>query len=203
MFLHVRRGLIFALPLLALMLAGCGTTDDTKVYDPPPPGFGGDETVPRLHIGDSVTIAFEGPQEMIAPHEETIKEDGTITLPDIGHVKASGRTSGELQDDIHDKYVPKFLTRLTVTVKTSGDRVFFVRGEVKSPGRQIYTGPITVTKAITSAGDFMDFANRRNVVLTRAAGQRYIIDCVKILDGKKPDPGVYPGDQIEVKRGRF
>ena len=107
-----------------------------------------------------------------------------------------------MQDEIHDKYVPKYYVNLTVTVKT-GDRVFFVRGEVKSPGRQIYTGPISVTKAITSAGDFMDFASRRNVVLTRASGQRYVIDCVKILDGKKPDPGVYPGDQIEVKRGSF
>ena len=202
MFLHVRRSLIFALPLLALMLVGCGITPTTGVNDPPDPTYSGIEIVPRLHIGDSVIITFEGPQDMIAPHEETIKEDGTVTLPYIGHVKAAGRTSGELQDEIRDKYVPKYYVNLTVTVKT-GDRVFFVRGEVKSPGRQIYTGPISVTKAITSAGDFMDFASRRNVVLTRASGQRYVIDCVKILDGKKPDPGVYPGDQIEVKRGSF
>lgn len=202
MFSHVRRGLICSLPLLALMLAGCANTNDKDVYAAPDAIYVGDTTVPRLHIGDSVLITFDGPPEPMAAHEEIIKEDGTITLPNIGHVKASGRTTGELQDDIRDKYVPQLLRRLTVTVKT-GDRVFYVRGEVKSPGRQIYTGPITVTKAITSAGDFMDFANRRNVVLTRAAGQRYIIDCVKILDGKKPDPGVYPGDQIEVKRGRF
>lgn len=180
------------------MVAGCVNTGDVGLDAAPPEGYIGEEKVARLHIGDSVIITFDGPPGGVAPHEEIIKEDGTITLPDVGHVKAAGKTSGELQDAIHDKYVPGIYTRLTVTVKT-GDRVFFVRGDVKAPGRQIYTGPITLTKAITSAGDFTDFSNRRNVVLTRANGQRYVIDCVKILDGKKPDPAVYPGDQIDVK----
>jgi polysaccharide export outer membrane protein len=189
------------LPLLAMVLAGCATNEKGDVYAPPPPDFGGEGTAPRLHIGDSVIITFDGPPG-IAPHEEIIKEDKTVTLPVIGHVTAAGLTSGELQDAIHDKYVPNIYKYLTVTVKT-GDRVFFVRGEIKAPGRQIYTGPITLTKAITSAGDFTDFSNRRNVVLTRANGTRFVVDCVAILDGKKPDPGVYPGDQIDVKKKRF
>ncbi len=202
MFLHVRRNLLFALPLLALVLAGCVTKDNKDLYSEPEPGYGGVEQVARLHIGDSVIITFDGPPTPIAPHEEIIKEDGTVTLPDIGHVKASGLTSGELQDAIQKKYVPDIYTRLTVTVKT-GDRVFFVRGDVKAPGRQIYTGPITLTKAITSAGDFTEFANRRNVVLIRASGKRFSVDCVAILDGKKPDPSVYPGDQIDVRKKHF
>jgi polysaccharide export outer membrane protein len=75
-----------------------------------------------------------------------------------------------------------------------------VRGEVKAPGRQVYVGQITVTKAITSAGDFTDFANRKNVLLIRSNGKRFTLNCVKILDGRAPDPGVYPGDQIQVER---
>ncbi len=66
-------------------------------------------------------------------HEETIKEDGTITLPLIGSVYAVGKTAGELQNEIYTNYVPKYYVRLTVTVK-SGDRVYYVGGEVKSPG---------------------------------------------------------------------
>jgi protein involved in polysaccharide export with SLBB domain len=81
--------------------------------------------------------------------------------------------------------------------------VYYVRGEVKSPGRQIYVGQITVTKAITSAGDFDDFSNKRNVILTRANGKRFVINCDKILNGDAPDPGVYPGDQIDVQRRMF
>jgi polysaccharide export outer membrane protein len=89
-----------------------------------------------------------------------------------------------------------------VTVKT-GDRVFYVTGEVKNPGRQIYSGQMTVTKAITSAGDFTDFANRKKDWLIRANGQRIRVNCDDIMDGSAPDPQVYPGDQIQVTRRLF
>jgi polysaccharide export outer membrane protein len=198
----VRRSFLILLPLLALGLAGCATPDYKEVMAAPSADFDGINAVARLHVGDTVTISFDGPPDPVAPHEEIIKEDGSITLADIGRVKASGKTTGELQDAIHDLYVPHFYKHLTVSIKT-GDRVFYVRGEVKAPGRQIYSGQITVTKAITSAGDFTDFAQQRNVILTRANGQRFKLDCVKILNGDAPDPGVYPGDQIEVKRRRL
>jgi polysaccharide export outer membrane protein len=201
-FLSRRLGLFcWLLPVLALGLAGCATTDNTGVMDPPKSDDPG-SAVAKLHVGDTITVQLEGLIDTIPPHEESIKEDGTITLDLIGHVKAAGRTAGELQNAIHDAYVPAYYTHVTVTVKT-GDRVFYVRGEVHNPGRQIYVGEITVTKAITSAGDFTDFANRKKVVLTRANNQRYKLNCVKILDGEAPDPPVYPGDQIEVTRRAF
>jgi len=162
-----------------------------------------DSAVARLHVGDVVTVAFSGlPEEMI-PQEKPIKEDGTISLQDIGSVKAAGKTAGELEDYIQKLYVPQYYTHLTVTVKTTGDRVYYVRGEVKNPGRLIYAGQITVTKAITSAGDYTDFANHKKVLLIRANGSRFKINCDAILDGELPDPPVYPGDQIQVPRSRF
>ena len=132
------------LPLLALALAGCAGTDNTAVMAPPPANYPGDPAVARLHVGDTITVTLDGLPDTIPTHEEAIKEDGSINLDLIGHVKAAGRTAGELQDAIHDLYVPKYYTHVTVTVKT-GDRVFYVRGEVKGPGRQIYVGQITVS----------------------------------------------------------
>jgi len=35
-------------------------------------------------------------------------------------------------------------------------------------------GEITLTKAITSAGDFTDFANTKKIWLTRADGRRFL-----------------------------
>jgi len=190
------------LPLLALLFAGCATQDYTAVMAPPSEGDTNGPAGARLHVGDTITISFNGVPEPPITQEKSINDDGTISLSDIGIVKAAGRTTGELEQVIHDLYVPRIYLHLNVTVK-AGDRVYYVRGEVKAPGRQVYVGQITVTKAITSAGDFTDFANPRNVILTRANGQRFKIDCKKILDGEMPDPGVYPGDQIEVKRSRF
>lgn len=197
----VRFPLLLLLALLSLELAGCKSTNNLDAMQPPKEPNG--DRLPRLRVGDTVTITFAGMPEELAPQEKPIKEDGSITLPEIGRVQAAGKTPGELEDIIHDLYVPKVYQHLNVTVKTTSDRVYFVRGEVKAPGRLIYAGPITVTKAITSAGDFTDFANRHSVILTRVNGQRFKLDADKILDGEAPDPPVYPSDQIEVKRRLF
>lgn len=194
------RSVLLLLPLLAGLLGGCAGTDEKGLYDPLTDLGTSKVSVARLVIGDTLIVTCSA--EDIPIHDEVIKEDGYITLQLIGKVKAAGRTIGELQDAIHDAYVPKYYMRLTTTVKT-GDRVFFMRGEVKQPGRLVYTGPITLTKAIASAGDFTETANPKKIVLTRAAGQRYNIDCKAILDGKKPDPEIYPGDVIEVKTKTF
>jgi polysaccharide export outer membrane protein len=185
--------------LLALGLAGCASTDDPGVMNPPSAGPNSG-VLPRLTIGDSILVTMADIPDAPPPEEKAIKEDGTISMPQLGRIQAAGKTPGELEDYIHGLYVPSIYTHLTVTIKMANDRVYFVRGEVHNPNRLIYVGPITVTKAITSAGDFTDFANRNRVYLIRASGQRFKLDCDKILSGEAPDPPVYPGDQIEVKR---
>jgi protein involved in polysaccharide export with SLBB domain len=192
--------LLLASILLTLGLAGCSTTDYKDVMSPPDQG-GSPPVLPRIAVGDTLIITLSGIPGGEPPYEKPITDDGTITLPDIGRIQAAGKTPGELEVLIHDQYVPRLYTHLGVTVKTAADnQVYFVRGEVKSPGRLIYVGPTTVSKAITSAGDFTDFANRSKVFLTRSNGKRFRLNCDKILEGKAPDPPVYPGDQIEVKR---
>lgn len=203
----LRQSLLVLMPVLTLALAGCslfsGSGKNTKVMDPPGP-----ETVkpivPRLQIGDVVIVTFSGlPSEDYTAQEKPIKEDGSITLPDIGRVDAAGKTPGELEDIIHDLYVPKVVKHLNVTVKNTASYVYYVRGEVKAPGRQIYVGQITVSKAITSAGDFTEIANRSSVWLTRVNGDRFKLNLNRILDGEDPDPPVYPGDQIQINKRIF
>jgi len=193
----VHRPFIFCLFLAGLIFGGCST--EQQMMAPPDVSRQTPAPVPRFHVGETVSIIFSGTPDPIPPHEETIKEDGEITLSLIGSVRAVGKTAGELQNDIRGLYVPKYFVRLTVTVKP-GDLVYYVQGEVKAPGRQLYVGDITVTKAIASAGDFTDFANHSNVSLTRANGQRIKVDCDEALRSPSKDPRVYPGDQIVVAR---
>jgi polysaccharide export outer membrane protein len=186
--------------LIALGLGGCSTTEKGDPMAPPDlaTNLGG---VPRLNIGDSVIVTISDiPEPPQTPEERPIQSDGTISMPYLGRVQAAGKTPGELEQYIHDLYVPTNYTHITITVKASSDRVYFVQGEVKLPGRVLYVGPVTVTKAITSAGDFTDYANRRNVILTRSNGQRFKLNCMRIMNGDEPDPPVFPGDRIEVKR---
>jgi len=191
------RGL-FCVLLANFFLTGCLSTPRTV------PVTGGTQPVSdvaRFHVGETVGIIFSGIPDVIPPHDEQIKEDGNITLSLVGTVKAVGKTAGELQNEIHDLYVPKYYVRLTVTVKP-GDLIYYVRGEVRSPGRQLYVGETTVTKAITSSGDFTDFASH-DVKLIRANGQIIKVDVDKALEDSVLDPKIYPGDQVVVPRRIF
>jgi polysaccharide export outer membrane protein len=197
-------GLLFT----GVISTGCYSSPSDPIFsdNPTPPLMTGSPStgysaaeVARFHVGDTVSVTLTGLPETIEPHVEPIKEDGTITMPNISHVQAAGKTAGELQNEIYNLYVPKYYHHLTVTVNT-GDRVYYVTGEVKAPGRQLYAGQMTVTKAITTAGDFTDFANHKKVWLTRANGQRIKVNCNKIQAGKAEDPSVYPNDQIQVPR---
>jgi len=195
------RGLIASGLLLAgLVFTGCSSPPTLDSISDGKKQANNSE-VAHFHVGETVNVTFSGPPDPIDPHEELIKEDGNITMPLIGSVKALGRTAGELQNEIHDLYVPKYYVRLNVVVKP-GDLVYYVRGEVKSPNRQIYVGETTVTKAITSAQDFTDFASHK-VWLIRANGQRVKVDVDKALEDPALDPQVYPGDQIVVPRRIF
>lgn len=173
--------------------ANSGATNATSIVT--------NNNVARFHVGETVNITFSEIPDPIPPHEEQIKEDGTITLPLIQSVQAAGKTAGELQTQIHDLYVPKFYVRLNVVVKP-GDLIYYVRGEVKQPGRQLYVGETTVTKAITSASDFTDFASHK-VSLIRANGQIIKVNVDKALEDPALDPKIYPGDQIVVRRRIF
>jgi protein involved in polysaccharide export with SLBB domain len=159
--------------------------------------------VAHFHVGDTVNIIFSGLPDAteFPPHEEIINEDGSITLPLVGSVQAVDKTAGELQKEIHSLYVPQYYVRLNVVVKP-GDVVYYVRGEVKQPGRQLYLGETTVTKAIASAGDFTDFASHR-VTLIRANGDRVKVNVNKALEDPTLDAQVYPGDQVYVPRRIF
>ena len=195
--------------LASLVFTGCNSLNDLPPVDTQPitpvtqstQAAQAASNVAVFHVGDTVNVTFSGAPISPDPHEEQIKEDGTITLYLIGAVKAAGKTAGELQTEILTNYVPKYYVRLTVTVKP-GERYYFVTGEVKAPGKQIYTGETTVLKAISTAGGFRDFASH-TVKLIRTNGDVREENCDNANSNPALDLKVYPGDQIVVKRSIF
>jgi protein involved in polysaccharide export with SLBB domain len=71
---------------------------------------------------------------------------------------------------------------------------------VNRPGAILYLGDTTVLKAIAAAGDFTDFADKRNVQLTRVNGRIYTVNCKRALTRPALDLPVNPGDQVYVPR---
>ncbi|HEV2455324.1 MAG TPA: polysaccharide biosynthesis/export family protein [Verrucomicrobiae bacterium] len=181
--------------------SGSGTVGATNDLDSIPLGAA------RFQAGETVNISTSTGSEAVAgpipttPQSYLIADDGTISLPLIGAVLASGKTPGELQRLITKLYVPEYFVRLSVTV-TALNRVYYVGGEVTKPGPEEYLGQTTVTKAIQSAGDFTMFASHK-VWLTRSDGTRLRVDVDKALRDVDSDPAVFPGDQIQVPRRHF
>ncbi len=158
----------------------------------------------QLHVGDTLQVSFADLPGTQLPMEERIRDDGTITLLLNQTFKASGKTRGELEREIRERYVPRYYVNMTVSIKPLiNTQFYFVGGEVKMPNRQVYISRITVLKAIQSAGDFTDFAKKTKVRLTRANGKVEIINCIKAQDNPKLDPEVFPGDKIWVPRRIF
>ena len=162
---------------------------------------GGAPEVEMLRVGSSLTITLMDTPILIPPFEGKIKEDGTITLTLNQPFTAAGKTPGALEKEIRDRYVPKYFKYMTVAIKQEANSLwYYVDGEVKAPNRQLYTSRITVSKAITSASGFTDFANKKKVRLTRLDGRVQIVNCVKARENPSLDLEVYPGDKIYVPR---
>jgi len=181
---------------------GCQATSQNYVFSPLPTGWEDAQLEePSTHLllpGEEVTFHFPDGTH----HTARIWEDGFITLPLVGSVKAEGKTLHELGKEVHDLYVPRFYKHWWMT-GTLDQRVYHVGGQVKSPGRQLYIGATTVTKAIQSAGDFTNFAAKKRVKLTRADGQGIEVNCIKAAKEPALDLPVYPGDKIAVPQRTF
>lgn len=182
----VALGIVFIVGLLS----GCGT-GRLK----PLPG----ESRNTFNVGDLVTVTFAPISgEIIPPHAERVHEDGTIVLPLIGSITALGKTTGDLQKEIHDAYVPKLYIALGVTVAGEA-RFFYVDGEVKNSGQKEYPGQMTLAKAISVAGGFTDFARKGKVRVTRGS-QTQTFNAEKAINDPAFDFAIYPGDKIYVPR---
>jgi polysaccharide export outer membrane protein len=191
---------ILGVSAMVFLLAGCATTQ---------PQFdeltGGSDTnrgnVEKFHDGDLVVVSFAGPTLDKKPHEERIKDDHTITPPDIGPVIAAGKTAGELQKELQAKYGEIF-KNLTVTVK-AGDRYYSIDGEVRQPGPKPYLGDTDVLRAIAAGGGFTEFAKKSKILVTRKNGKKFTVDYEKAIENSAENLPIYPDDQIYVPRRFF
>jgi len=200
-----RWSFVLGFLLAAFFFSGCSTA--SKVPDQLS-STGGADTTPSdieggstevIHVGDFLVIVFSDLPTVTPNFEVRVDEQGSITLIENQKFVAAGKTRGELEKEIRERYVPKYYVRMTATIKPQ-ERLYYVRGEVRQPGPKAYMGPITVLNAIASAGDFTDFANKKKVTLTHLNGKKQIINCSKAIRDPQLDLRVYPGDTIHVPR---
>jgi protein involved in polysaccharide export with SLBB domain len=164
-----------------------------------------EEASGRLRTGDELSIRIDagaatGPSP--TPSDVTIDDQGNIALPLVGQIKAAGLTTSELAEHIQSNYVPRYYVRCTASVIVA-QRFFYVGGEVKNPGRFLWSEDTTLMKAINTASGFTDYANRGKVQLARGKGPPQFFDCQELLRNPAKDVPVRPGDTVTVPRSIF
>jgi protein involved in polysaccharide export with SLBB domain len=115
----------------------------------------------------------------------------------IGQVNVAGRTLGEVQSEITQRYAEKYLVNPRVNIDVLNYRPFFILGEVKNPGGYPYVAGMTVVNAIALAGGYTPRGSKRGITIKRT----------NIKDGKEQsateDGPVLPGDVIRVPERLF
>ena len=180
---------------------GCETLQEQNNTSVPPVDKIG-ESSDIVRVGEQLTIEFF--ETNLGKIEQVVADDGTITLPLLpDRVPAGGKKVSELQDNIRNLYVPRLYHRMTVNIKRE-NRFYWVRGEVKRPGQLTYTGDMTVTKAISAAGDFTEYANRSKIEIIRGNGVKTKVKWNDALKNpQKYDFPIYPGDTVHVPQSIY
>lgn len=127
----------------------------------------------------------------------TVRPDGMITLPLIGDIRAGGLTPEKLDAEV-TQALSKYINDpdVIVSVQAVRSKRYYVTGEVNRPGAYPLVSPVTVLEALTLAGGFRDFANKKNITILRG-NQRLKFNYNDVIRGKNP------GQNITLQHGDY
>jgi len=160
-------------------------------------------------IDDVLDIAVLQPEKVAVT--VTVSPDGAITFPYIGNVSVKGLSLAKVQDDIQSRLADGYMKYpvVTVSLKESRSRKFFVYGEVMRPGTYPIEENMSVLRAISTAGGFSKFgsSSRVKVLRPKKDGSGYEtmkININAVMEGNaREDIVLDPGDIVVVSEGVF
>jgi polysaccharide export outer membrane protein len=187
---------------LALLLLGFGTLLAACTGGPSMPS----ETAPMtavnpaegylLEPGNRVRIMIFGESNMSG--DFLVDTMGTVSMPLVGNIAASGVTVQGLAERIEQKLKQDgYLKEPRINVEVLTFRPFYVLGEVRQPGEFPYSNGMTVLSAIARAGGYDYRARQSEVVL------------VRMVNGQQKDyraterTPILPGDIVRVLERAF
>ncbi len=120
----------------------------------------------RLRANDPVLIELRGIPD---PEKFEIKVDerGYISLPFIDPIEAAGKNAFELQREIQRAYIDNQIYRQVTPIVVIPAQSYFIRGEVRQPGRYPVITGLKLLQAVAAAGGYTEYANPRRVNVIR------------------------------------
>jgi polysaccharide export outer membrane protein len=132
-----------------------------------------------------------------------VRPDGKITRPLVGDVQAAGLTPERLAATLKEAYSEKVRNpEITIEVIQVNSKHYSITGGVGRPGMFPLVTPLTVFDALTLAGGFRDFANKKDIRIIRGTKiLKFNWTAYTKGDKKAREANVLlePGDTIVVK----
>lgn len=172
----------------------------------------------KFGIGDVVSVTiFEAaagglfipaeagvrPGNFVTIPDQTVDNDGNITVPYAGSVKAAGRYNGEIQNDIVNRIKNRAIEpQVVVSLSQQRTSLISVNGEVNTPVRYpaaSYGAQDRITDAITRAGGIKGQGYETWVMLERG-NRRATVPFANLVYEPSNNIYVQPGDRIYVYR---
>ena len=169
---------------------------------------------------DTISIRVTDAEE-ITDKPLRIGSSGTITLPMVGRVEASGRTAEQLEKELKERFKTYFRNpEVSVNVVEQHSQPVAVFGEVGAPGLQQLQGRKTLTEVLAQAGGIKSDAGF-SVKITRQkewgsiplpgamtdpSGQFSVaeVNLKELEEASNPAQNILimPNDVVSVPRGR-
>lgn len=155
-----------------------------------------------LEPGDVVGVKVF--QEPDLDRELRVSLEGDLYFPLIGKLQVRGLTLAETEQIVRDAYDRDFLVnpQITLVVLKYQVRTVNVLGSVNSPQAVEYPPEqrLTLLDAISRAGGFSRYADRRRVRLTRTLPdgrvENLVVNTDDIMSGAAKDPLVLRKDDV-------
>ncbi len=168
---------------------------------------GGDDY--KLSTGDVLSISvFNEPD--LSLDEVRVATTGVISFPLLGEVEVVNLTTIQVEQRLKNMLLEGYLKHPKVTVSIKEYRLFYVHGEVKSPGGYNYQDGLTIRKAVVLAGGFTERASKKKITLVtedEAAASRGSKEGVdqpsEVMTTVGLNHLVRPGDVITVGESFF
>ena len=176
--------------LLCLFAASCAPGRELPELPAATPG------AYRLGPGDVVRLITFGEDSLTG--EFRVSDSGTIALPLMGSVRASGLSPDALAARVSQTLVQRNILRSpSVSAEIVAYRPIFVLGEVSKPGQYPYQPGMTVVTAAAVAGGFTYRAIQSYASVVRTQ------DGVAIEGKASRQTFIEPGDVITVFERKF
>jgi len=156
----------------------------------------------QLQPGDVVHVQVF--QEPDLDRELRVSQDGQIALPMIGQVEVKNRTLSAVEKNVRELYDRDYLVnpQVNITILTYQKRAVNVMGAVNAPQAIEYPPEQTLSllDAISRAGGFNRFADRKKVLLTRTFTdghtEKYTINADQLIAGTSSERWVLLKDDV-------